>query len=298
MLLEAHMEEGAFVRGERRLGVPAYIGLVASCQSALNVAMAGLSPASQVAIWSSLQPDALLPSSGKRTLWALRRGVLHDLAPLAESMLPAERQWVPTKDEQLAFRAVLEALATGRQTQSEISGFCNLIHAWPTVLGVSQYLKGELATAVRMATLEVADNDQPRQVQLPSWGLVGALLDPVRAAGRWSEAGIGAFAAALASLLGPASAVLTGAHVHLLVRLYRATHAGRKASAPETVLRVLPRVTKNGVALSQQLADRFAQIAQELEGLGLIQRTETQQMRWVSLTLVHLPPGQGSAQPA
>lgn len=279
MPIEARSEESAFVRGERRLSVSAYIGLVASCQSALNVAMAGLSPASQVAIWSSLQPDALLPSSGRRTLWALRRGVLHDLAPLAQSMLPAERKWVPTKHEQLAFRAVLEALATGRQTQGEISAFCNLIHDWPTVLGVSEYLKGELAAAVRLATLEVVGNDQPRQVELPSWGLVGALLDPVRAAGRWSDVGLDAFTAALASLLGPASAVLTEAHAHLLVRLYGATRAGRKVSVPEIALRTLP------------------QVVEALESLGLIQRTETQEIRWVSLTLVHLPPGQGAAQP-
>jgi len=298
MPIDAQVEEGAFVRGERRLTVSAYIGLVASCQSALTVGMARLSPASQVAIWSSLQPEALLPSSGKRTLWALRRGVLHDLAPLAESMLPAERQWVPTKDEQLAFRAVLEALATGRQTQGEITAFCNQIHAWPTVLGVSQYLKAELAAAVRLATLEVVDNDQPRQVQLPSWGLVGALLDPVRVAGLWSEVGIGAFASALASLLGPASAVLTEAHAHVLARLYGATRGGRKASAPEMALRILPRITKKGVAMSQQLADGLAQLVQDLEGLGLIRRTGTQQIRWVPLTLVHLPPGQGSAAPA
>ncbi|MDN8615008.1 hypothetical protein [Variovorax ginsengisoli] len=297
MPVEAQREEGAFARGERRLSVSAYIGLVASCQSALNVGMARLSPASQVAIWSSLQPDALLPSSGRRTLWALRRGVLDDLAPLAQSMLPAERQWVPTKDEQLAFRAVLEALATGRQTQGEICGFCNLIHDWPTVLGVSEYLKGELAAAVRLATLEIVDNDQPRQVRLPSWGLVGALLDPVRAAGRRSEVAIGAFTAALASLLGPASAVLTEVHAHLLVRLYGATRAGRKASAPEIALRTLPLVTKKGVSLSPQLADRLPQVVQDLETLGLVQRTETQQIRWIPLTLVHLPPGQGAAPP-
>ena len=298
MSIEAHREERAFVRGERRLTVLQYIGLVASCQSALTVGMAQLSPANQVTIWNSLQPDALLPSSGRRTLWALRRGVLDDLAPLAQSMLPAERKWVPTKDEQLVFRAVLEALATGRQTQAEIIGFCNQIHAWPTVLGVSEYLKGDLAAAVRLATLEAVGNDEPRQVQLPSWGLIGALLDPVRAAGRWSEVSIGAFAAALASLLGPASAVLTGVHAHLLLRLYGATHAGRKVSAPEIALRTLPRVTKKGVALSQQLADRFPQVVQELESLRLIRRSETQQLSWVALTLVHLPPGQGTARPA
>ncbi|MDM0029964.1 hypothetical protein [Variovorax saccharolyticus] len=290
---EAHREEGAFARGQRRLTVSQYIGLVASCQFALNVGMAQLSPASQVAIWNSLQPDALMPSSGRRTLWALRRGVLDDLAPLAESMLPAERRWDSTKDEQLAFRAVLEALSTGRQTQGEIIGFCNLIHAWPTLLGVSEYLKGNLAAAVRRATLEALGNDQPKQVQLPSWSLVGALLDPVRAAGRLSEVSIGAFAAALASLLGSASAKLTAAHAHVLVRLYGATRAGRKISVPEIALRTLPRVTKKGVILSQQLADRLPQIVRELEGFRLIERTEAQHVRWVTITLVHLPPGHG-----
>ncbi|MDM0022506.1 hypothetical protein [Variovorax saccharolyticus] len=293
---EAHTEEGAFVRGERRLTVSQYIGLVASSQSALNVGMAQLSPESQVAILNSLQPDALLPSSGRRTLWALRRGVLDDLAPLPESMLPAERQWVSTTDERLVFRAMLEALATGRQTQGEIIGFCNLIHAWPTLLGVSEYLKGDLAAAVRRATLEAVGNDQPQQQRLPGWGLVGALLDQVRTAERLSADGIGAFAAALASLLGPAGAVLTGAHAHVLARLYGATGAGRKVSVPEIALRTLPRVTKKGVILSQQLADRLPQIVQELEGLGLIERTETQQVCWVPITLVHLPPGQGIAE--
>ena len=132
----------------------------------------------------------------------------------------------------------------------------------------------------------------------PGWlaALGGAHRDAD--AGRWSEVGIGAFASALASLLGPASAVLTEAHAHVLARLYGATRGGRKASAPEMALRILPRITKKGVALSQQLADGLAQLVQDLEGLGLIRRTGTQQIRWVPLTLVHLPPGQGSAAPA
>lgn len=298
MVSEAPASERAFLRGERRLTVREYIGLVASCQSAFDAGMAQLSPASQVVIWNSFHPHALLPSSGRRMLWALRRGVLDDLAPKVESLLPGEGRWAPTKDEQLAFRAVLEALATGRKTQSEIIAFCNEIYPWSPVLGVAEYIRGDLAAAVRLATLEVASDVQPRWVRLPSWALVGTLLDAVRAARGWSDSSVAAFSSALGTLLGPAKRTLTIAHAQLLVRLYWATRAGRKASAPEDALRAIRGGTRQRVAFSQEVVDRLREFVQELESLRLIQSAGAHEIRWLALTLIHLPPGQGArAQP-
>lgn len=294
MASEANAPEGAFLRGERRLSVAEYIGLVASCQSAFDAGIAQLSPSSQVAIWNSFHPQTLLPSSGRRMLWVLRRGVLDDLAPKAESLLPGERQRLLSKDEQLAFRAALEALATGRRTLSQIIGFCNQIHAWSPVGGAAEYLKGDLAAAVRLASLDVANDFQPRRVRLPGWALVGTLLDAVRAVGGWSDSSIAAFTAALGTLLGPANSTLGSAHAQLLARLYWATRAGRKASAPEISLRAAPRATRQRASFPQEEAHRFREFVQQLEDLRLIQSVGPQQIRWLMLTLVHLPPGQGA----
>ena len=43
----------AFLRGERRLTVPEYVGLVASCQAAFDAAMSELPPSSQVDLWNA-----------------------------------------------------------------------------------------------------------------------------------------------------------------------------------------------------------------------------------------------------
>lgn len=294
---EANACEGAFLRGERRLTVPEYIGLVAACQAAFDAGISRLSPSSQVAMWNSFHPRTLLPSSGTRMLWVLRRGVLDDLAPRVDSLLSGDRQRVVSKDEQLAFRAALEALATGRQALSQIIGFCNQIHAWSPVGGVAEYLKGDLADAVRLASLDVASDFQSRRVRLPGWALVGTLLDAVRTVGSGSDSSA-AFAAALDTLLGPASSNLGGAHGQLLAQLYRATRAGRKVSAPESALHRMRTTNRPSTGTSQEVADRLRKSLQYLEDLALIQAVEGQQIRWLMLTLVHLPPGQGArAQP-
>ncbi len=161
----------AFLRGERRLSVPEYIGLVASCQAAFDAAMAELPPSRQVDLWNVFHPETFLSSSGKRLLWVLRRGVLDDLAPKAESVLTQPWRPAPMENEQLVFRAMLEALATGRERPSELIEFCNEIYPWPSVQGVAEYLTGNLAAAVRVVTSDVARDRQARRLHLAQLGL-------------------------------------------------------------------------------------------------------------------------------
>jgi hypothetical protein len=285
------LAEGAFVRGARRLTVSQYVGLVASCQAAFQAAMPQLGPESQLAVWKAFRGPVLMPSSGRRTLWTLRRGVLDDLAPRADSLLPADRRWRVSPHEQLAFRAVLEALATGRQTRREIVAFCNEIYPWESLLGVAEYLKGNLEAVARLATLEVVDDQQPRQAQLPSWALIGTLLEPVQISRGFLGANLAAFTAALRSLHPPA-AVPTADHVQLLARLYRVSKGGRLASVPEVALRDLPRGGKG--ARPPAVDNAVSGIVSEVETSGLIRRTESHEVRWLMLTLAHLPPGQGA----
>ena len=284
----------AFLRGERRLTVPEYVGLVASCQAAFDAAMSELPPSSQVDLWNAFHPETFLPSSGKRMLWVLRRGVLDDLAPRVESILSQDWQREPTENEQLVFRAVLEALATGRERPSEIVEFCNEIQAWPSVLGVAEYLTGNLADAVRMATLDVTSDRQPRQLRLPSWALVGTLLEALGAPPEPSVAALLPFTAALATVLGPKKGRLTIEHTRLLVRLYFETDAGRRASALELALRAGlgadPQSTPSG-----DDDDQVRKLLRGLQALQLLQMTEAEQkIRWTALTLRHLPPGQAA----
>jgi hypothetical protein len=286
----------AFARGERRLTLAEYIGLVASCQAAFDAAMAELAPSSQVNLWNALHPDSLLPSSGRRTLWVLRRGVLDDLAPRGESMLT--HAWRPeaTDEDQLVFRAVLEALATGRERPNEIVEFCNEIHPWPSVLGAAGYLSGNLASAVQAATLEVGGSRQPRRVRLPSWALVGTLLDALGEAPARLEAALPAFTAALNTVLGPQKGQLTGAHARLLLRLWRATDSGRRGSASGPALQSsLPTATLGGGS-GKAAGDAFQALVQGLEALQLIRVGPEQEISWTALTLVHLPPGQAAQQ--
>ena len=289
---EAPASEHAFSRGERRLTVAEYIGLVASCQSAFDGAMSALPPSRQVDLWNAFHPESFLPSSGKRKLWVLRRGVLDDLAPRVEKIMPRSWHPKPTENEQLVFRAVLEALATGRERQGEIIEFCNEIHAWPSVLGVADYLTGNLAAAVRVAALEVIDNHHARRVHLPSWALVGTLLEALGPSPRQWSANLVAFTAALATVLGPEKEKLTSEHAQLLIRLYLETDAGRKASAPEEVLRAGMKLAPPSAAWGDAMADKFRDLMQALQSLQLLQIGQDEQIRWNALTLVHLPPGQ------
>ncbi|RZL86344.1 MAG: hypothetical protein EOP82_30250 [Variovorax sp.] len=296
MASEAQASEHAFSRGERRLTLAEYIGLVASCQAAFDAAMAELSPLRQVDLWNAFHPETFLPSSGKRMLWVLRRGVLDDLAPRATSVLARAWQPEPTEDEQLVFRAVLEALATGRTRPNEIIEFCNEIHPWPSVLGVAGYLTGNLAAAVRVATLEVASERQRRRVTLPSWALVGTLLEALDAAPWQQDATLVAFTAALATVLGPEKGQLTGEHARLLVQLYLATDAGRRSSALEPALRASLEGARQSTGRGDAVGDSFHELVQELHGLQLIRIGEEQEIRWTALTLVHLPPGQAAGE--
>lgn len=284
--------EGMFSRGERRLTVPEYVGLVASCQAGLDAAMAELPPTSQVELWNALQPDTFLPSSGKRLLWVLRRGVLDDLAPLAESVLT--RSWLPepTEHDQLAFRAVLEALATGRQRLSDITAFCNEIHAWPSVLGVADYLNGNLAATVQLAMTEVDGDRLTRKVRLPSWSLVGTLLEALGAVPGRLDAALPAFTAALATVLGPEGRQFMNEHALVVAELYRATDGGRRSSAPEMSLRASLGAAPQGPALDGAAGDKFDEVVQALQRLQLVQAGTGQTLCWTAVTLVHLPPGQ------
>jgi hypothetical protein len=292
MASDVRASEHAFSRGERRLTVPEYIGLVASCQAAFDAAMSALPPSRQVDLWNAFHPESFLPSSGKRLLWVLRRGVLDDLAPRVERILPRIWHPRPSENEQLVFRAVLEALATGRVRPGEIIEFCNEIHAWPSVLGVAEYLTGNLADAVRAATLDVAGDLQSRRVHLPSWALVGTLLEALGAAPRQWHASLLAFTAALATVLGRDKERLTSDHARLLIRLYLETHAGRRESAPEPVLRAGMKLVQPTSAWGDVLADKFRELMQVLQSLQLLQIGQDQEIRWTALTLVHLPPGQ------
>lgn len=294
MVGEPQPSEHAFSRGECRLNLPEYIGLVASCQAAFEAAMAELPPRSQVDLWNAFHPETFLPSSGKRTLWVLRRGILDDLAPRVESILNRTWQPEPTDNDQLVFRAVLEALATGRERLSEITDFCNEIHSWPSVQGVAGYLTGNLAAAVRVATSDVAGDCQPRRVRLPSWALVGTLLDALGAASGRPDATLVAFTAALATVLGPEKGLLTGEHARLLVELYLATDGGRRSSALEPALRANLEGAQRSRALGDAPGDKFHEVMQGLQRLQLIRIGEEQEMRWTALTLVHLPPGQAA----
>ena len=291
MVGEPQPSEHAFSRGECRLNLPEYIGLVASCQAAFDAAMAELSPRSQVDLWNAFHPETFLPSSGKRTLWVLRRGILDDLAPRVESILNRTWQPKPTDNDQLVFRAVLEALATGRGRLSEITEFCNEIHPWPSVQGVAGYLTGNLAAAVRVAMSDVAGDCQPRRVQLPSWALVGTLLDALGAAsGRLDANLLAAFTVALATVLGPEKRQLTGEHARLLVELYLATDSGRWSSAPEPALRA--GLEGAHTVISGASEDDFQKLLHRLQAFRLIWIGAEQEIFWTELNLVHLPPGQ------
>ncbi|MGJ7510559.1 hypothetical protein [Variovorax sp. GT1P44] len=252
--------------------------------------MSALPPSRQVDLWNAFHPETFLPSSGKRKLWVLRRGVLDDLAPSVGQVLP--RAWHPTKNEQLVFRAVLEALATGRERQGEIVEFCNDIHTWPSVLGAADYLTGNLADAVRVATQDVADDRQPRRLHLPSWALVGTLLEALGPAPRQWNGSLVAFTAALATVLGPEKAKLTSEHARLLIRLYLETDVGRKESAPEAVLRAGMKLAPPNTPWGDGAGDKFRELMQALQSLQLLQIGQDQEIRWTALTLVHLPPGQ------
>jgi hypothetical protein len=285
------LADDAFARGARRLTVSEYVGLVASCQAAFQAAVPQLGPECQLAIWKAFRGPVLMPSSGRRTLWTLRRGVLDDLAPRADSLLPADRRWRASPHEQLAFRAVLEALATGRQTLRDIVAFCNEIYPWASLMGVAEYLKGNLEAVARRATLEVVDDQQPRQARLPSWALIGTLLEPLQSSRGFIGANLAAFTAALRSLHAPAG-LPTADHARLLARLYRASKGGRLVSVPEVALRELPR---DGKGASPPAADDAeSEVVSEVETSGLIRRTASRELRWLMLTLAHLPPGQGA----
>lgn len=286
--------EDAFSRGERRLNLAEYIGLVASCQAAFDAVMAKLPPRSQIDLWNALQPQTLITSSGKRMLWVLRRGVLDDLAPRVESMLTCAWQPEPTENDQLVFRAVLEALATGRERLSEITDFCNEIHPWPSVLGIAGYLTGNLAAAVQVAMWDVVGDRQPRRLRLPSWMLVGTLLDALGAASRRAGATLAALTAALGTVLGPEKVQLTDEHARLLVELYRATHGGRRRSASEAALRDGMEYAQQGTAFGNTLGDEFQSLLKGLTGLQLIRTGLEQEIRWTSLTLIHLAPGEAA----
>lgn len=296
---EADVVGQAFLRGERRLTVPEYIGLVASCQAAFDAAMAELPPSRQVDLWNAFHPETFLPSSGRRLLWVLRRGVLDDLAPKAEDVLPQTWRPAPTEHEQLAFRAMLEALATGRERSGELADFCNEIYQWPSVQGVAEYLTANLASAVRVAALDVPVDSGPRRLDLPSWALVGTLLDALGAAPDHREIPLAAFTAALSTALGAERDTLNRKHSQLLVEFYFATDSGRQASAPEALLRLrLGFAEELGEALAQEsdvsrisLEDRFHELLRPLQWLRLLQLTEGL-IGWTALTLVHLPPGQ------
>ncbi|MDM0105689.1 hypothetical protein QTH97_12140 [Variovorax sp. J22R24] len=258
--------------------------------------MSELPPSIQVDLWNAFHPDTFLPSSGKRTLWVLRRGVLDDLAPTVESVLSRTWQPEPTENEQLVFRAVLEALATGRERLSEIVEFCNEIYVWPSVLGVADYLTGNLVAAVRMAALDVTSDREPRQERLPSWALVGTLLEALRATPKRSEAVLLPFTAALATVLGPKKGRLTGEHSRLLIQLYFKTGAGRRGSARESALHSFreagPRSTPAG-----EDDDKVRKLLRGLRALQLIQLgEEEQEVRWTVITLRHLPPGHAASQ--
>jgi hypothetical protein len=294
MASEAQPSKDTFSRGERRLNLREYVGLVASCQAAFDAAMSELPPPRQVDLWNALHPETFLPSSGKRMLWVLRRGILDDLAPKVESVLTRAWQPEPTENDQLVFRAVLEALATGRQRLSEITEFCNEIHPWPSVQGVAGYLTGNLGAAVRVATLDVAGDRQPRSVRLPSWALVGTLLDALGASSGQLDATLVAFTAALATFLGPKKVQLTGEHARLLVELYIATDGGRWSSAPEPALRASLEDAQQSTAFGNANRDTFHELVQGLQGLQLIRMGEEQELRWTVLTMVHLPPGQAA----
>jgi hypothetical protein len=286
----------AFLRGERRLSVPEYIGLVASCQAAFDAAMAELPPSRQVDLWNVFHPETFLSSSGKRLLWVLRRGVLDDLAPKAESVLTQPWRPAPMENEQLVFRAMLEALATGRERPSELIEFCNEIYPWPSVQGVAEYLTGNLAAAVRVVTSDVARDRQARRLHLPSWALVGTLLDALDASpGRWTNPPM-AFTAALAAVLGSGRGVLTSEHSRLLVELHFATDAGRRGFAPEPVLRAALGFTEESTASPNKLDDGFYELLRPLQGLQLIQTGREMQIGWAALDLVHLSPGQTAGE--
>jgi len=289
---EVHLFGQAFLRGERRLTVPEYIGLVASCQAAFDAAMAELPPSRQVDLWNAFHPETFLPSSGRRLLWVLRRGVLDDLAPKAESVLMEPWRPAPTENEQLVFRAMLEALATGRERPGELMEFCNEIHPWPSVQGVAEYLTGNLAAAVRAATLDVAGDRQPRRLHLPSWAVVGTLLDALGAAPGKREAPPAAFTAALATVLGAERGKLTSKHSRVLVELHFATGAGRQDSAPEPVLRLRLGFARRGRASQNALDDKFHELLRPLQELQLIQMGRGVRIGWTALNLVHLPPGE------
>jgi len=162
------------------------------------------------------------------------------------------------------------------------------------VLGVAEYLTGNLADAVRMATLDVTSDRQPRHLRLPSWALVGTLLEALGAPPEPSVAALLPFTAALATVLGPKKGRLTIEHTRLLVRLYFETDAGRRASALELALRAGlgadPQSTPSG-----DDDDQVRKLLRGLQALQLLQMTEAEQkIRWTALTLRHLPPGQAA----
>jgi hypothetical protein len=187
---------------------------------------------------------------------------------------------------------MLEALATGRERPSELTEFCNEIYPWPSVQGVAEYLTGNLAAAVQVATLDVAGDRQPRRLHLPSWALVGTLLDALGASpGKWL-APPAAFTAALATVLGAERGKLTSKHSQVLVELYFATGAGRQDSAPEPVLRVRLGFDEQSRASQNALDDQFHELLRPLQWLQLIQMGRGLRIGWTALTLLHLPPGE------
>lgn len=291
MVDPAPAPEPAFTRGARRLDLAEYIGLVASCQAAIDAAMAALPPAAQVELWNALHPETFLPSSGRRMLWVLRRGVLDDLAPHVEDFTGQPWRPAATANDQMVFRAVLEALATGRRRLGEITEFCNEIHAWPSVQGVAGYLAGRLAAAVQLAMAEAANDQEARGVQLPSWALVGTLLDAIDGK---LDTNLTAYTAVLATVLGPEGGRLTGGHARVLAALYRATGDGRQLSAPASALRArLQRGARHPVAADAP-DDGFHALLRDLQALQLVQTGPAAELRWTALTLVHLPPGQAA----
>jgi hypothetical protein len=220
----------------------------------------------------------------------LRRGILDDLAPRVESILGRTWRPEPTDNDRLVFRAVLEALATGRERLSEITAFCNEIHQWASVQGAAGYLTGNLAAAVRVVAADVAGDRLPRSVRLPSWALVGTLLEALGAASGRLDANLAAFTVALATVLGPEKRQLTGEHARLLVELYRATDSGRRSLALEPALRAGPEGAHTVIGGASE--DDFQKLLQRLQAFRLIRISAEQEIFWTELSLVHLPPGQ------
>jgi hypothetical protein len=217
--------------------------------------------------------------------------LLDELAPRVDRVLAEALNFKASATQQLVFRAVLEALATGRTQRGDIIAFCNEIHAWPTVLGVADELRGNLAAAVRRVTSEVAQQREPREVDLPSWALVGTLIEALNSEGELSVGALRLLTAALASMLGPQRDLLSAGHVRLLVGLYVETDGGRQISAPAEALRRRMAGT-GGVATGAQVPeDPIQDSVHALRQLRLIAAGPGEEVCWSRLNLVHLPPG-------